>query len=581
MPLEAPQDPLVGTVLEGRFQVERLLGEGGMGRVYVADELRLRRRCALKVLLPELTEDKDCVERFLREAQAIAQIHHEHVVDIYHLGEDVNANVVFFAMELLVGKDLETRLLERARKPVSWQQVTLWMEQVASAMSAVHAAGMIHRDLKPSNVFLTAKRGGGDQVKLLDFGIAKTANHAALTSTGAALGTPFYMSPEQILAQALDARTDIYSLGVLFFEALAGRMPFIGEPIQVAMQHCNVAPPTIAALNSEAGVPAELDAFIQRMLAKDRDARPQTMEDIETFLHDFLPAHNAAARPITGPIPITGPVPAAGLNDSGLNHSGLHSSGADSSLLTASASGAPAVSSPKTVLAGSTPPSGLARVDTRTNLDNKLPRAASTVEIHLDAEMPHPAARRNKLLVPLLGGAAALIVLLVFVFSGGEDPPTPSVPAANPPPAKVAIPVKPPEVVKPPVPPPVETKVEPVPSDTSDDTAGEPVPSDSGGEAKTDDPKVKKPPIGKTGDKTGDKPADPMAKLRRVADACRKKHKAPAKGPKITVDYATGSDGSVTRAVPSQQDALGKCLADAVKATKFAPQLKLGLKIDL
>ncbi|MFY0532618.1 protein kinase domain-containing protein [Nannocystis pusilla] len=366
-------------MLEGRFQVERLLGEGGMGRVYVADELRLRRRCALKVLLPELTEDKDCVERFLREAQAIAQIHHEHVVDIYHLGEDVNSGVVFFAMEMLVGKDLETRLLERSRKPLGWQQVTLWMEQVASAMSAVHAAGMIHRDLKPSNVFLTAKRGGGEQVKLLDFGIAKTAHHAALTSTGAALGTPFYMSPEQILAQALDSRTDIYSFGVVLFEALAGRMPFIGEPIQVAMQHCNVPPPTIQAINPDAGVPAELDAYVQRMLAKDRDARPQTMDEIEAVLHDLLAAHGPGPRPSTGPLPIAAPV-SAGLQDSAPNHFGP-----DSTLQ--STASAPAA---RTVLAGSTPASGLPRVDTRTNLDNRRP-PASTVEIHFDAGEPGPA----------------------------------------------------------------------------------------------------------------------------------------------------------------------------------------------
>ncbi|PCC74605.1 serine/threonine protein kinase [Nannocystis exedens] len=576
MPLEAQQDALVGTVLEGRFQVERLLGEGGMGRVYVADELRLRRRCALKVLLPELTEDKDCVERFLREAQAIAQIHHEHVVNIYHLGEDVNSGVVFFAMELLVGKDLETRLLERGRKPLSWQQVTIWMEQVASAMSAVHAAGMIHRDLKPSNVFLTAKRGGGEQVKLLDFGIAKTANHAALTSTGAALGTPFYMSPEQILAQALDSRTDIYSLGVLFFEALAGRMPFIGEPIQVAMQHCNVPPPTIRAVNPESGVPAELDAFIQRMLAKDRDARPQTMEEIEGFLHDLLAAHSAGPRPSTGPLPIAAPV-SGGLHDSAPNHFGPDST------LTASASGAPAASTPaaKTVLAGSTPATGLPRVDTRTNLDNPRP-PASTVEIHLDAGDAARPAGRNKLLVPVLAGAAALVLLLAFVFSGGDDPPADAgVPVAAPPPAKAAPvqPVQPPTPpVKPPDPP-AQPRVEPVPTDSPGAT-GEPVPSDTAGEPKVEDSKGKKNPVVKTGDKTGDKPQDPMAKLRRAADGCRKTHKA-VKGPKITVDYATGSDGSVTRAVPSQQDALGKCLADAVKATKFAPQLKLGLKIDL
>ncbi|WAS90098.1 serine/threonine-protein kinase [Nannocystis punicea] len=572
MPLEAQQDALVGTVLEGRFQVERLLGEGGMGRVYVADELRLRRRCALKVLLPELTEDKACVERFLREAQAIAQIHHEHVVDIYHLGEDMDANVVFFAMELLVGKDLETRLLERSRKPVTWQQVTIWMEQVASAMSAVHAAGMIHRDLKPSNVFLTARRGG-EQVKLLDFGIAKTANHAALTSTGAALGTPFYMSPEQILAQALDSRTDIYSLGVLFFEALAGRMPFIGEPIQVAMQHCNVPPQTVHALNPDAGVPAELDAYVQRMLAKDRDARPQTMDEIEVFLHDLLAAYSATPRPSTGPLPIAAPVTgvpvSAGLQDSAPNHFGPDS--------TLQSTPGPAA---KTVIAGSTPASGLPRVDTRTSLDNQRPQAA-TVEIHLDAGDAVRPAARNKLLVPVLAGAAALVALLAFVFSGGEDPPAePTVPVAAPPPAKLEVAKPPAPPVKPPDPP-VQPKIEPVPSDTPGDSAGaDPGPSDTTGEPRVEDPKGKKNPVVKTGDKAGDKPQDPMAKLRRAADGCRKKHKA-VKGPKITVDYATGSDGSVTRAVPSQQDALGKCLADAVKATKFAPQLKLGLKIDL
>lgn len=565
MPIEAQQDPIVGTVLEGRFQVERLLGEGGMGRVYVADELRLRRRCALKVLLPELTEDKDCVERFLREAQAIAQIHHEHVVDIYHLGEDVDSGVVFFAMEMLVGKDLESRLLERAKKPLSWQQIALWMEQVASAMSAVHAAGMIHRDLKPSNVFLTLKRGGGEMVKLLDFGIAKTAHHAALTSTGAALGTPFYMSPEQILAQALDARTDIYSLGVLFFEALAGRMPFVGEPIQVAMQHCNVPPPTILAISPDAGVPPELDAFVLRMLAKDRDARPQTMDAIEAFLHDLLAAHSFAQRPGTGPLPMAAPV-TGGLNDSAPNHPGP-----ESTLQSAAASR----SAQKTVLAPSTPAGGLPRLAARTGLDNPRPPAA-TVEIHLDAADASPSPVRSRLLMPLL--AAAVAVLLVVLFNRGGDPPAATDPVVAPPPAKLET-IRPPDL---PVQPPVQPKIEPVTSDTSATAPDvEPVPADSEGEPKVDDLKgKKKDPVVKAGDKPADKPQDPVARLRRAADGCRKTHKA-VKGPKITVDYATGSDGSVTRAVPSQQDALGKCLAAAVKATKFAPQLKLGLKIDL
>ena len=307
MPLEANDDALIGTVLEGRFQIESVLGEGGMGRVYLAEELRLRRRCAVKVLLPDLAQDAECVERFMREAQAIAQIHHENVVDIYHLG-DASSGFVFFAMELLSGEDLETRLFDRERRPVSWQQVVLWMAQVAGAVEAVHAAGMIHRDLKPSNIFLARRRDGRDQIKLLDFGIAKVASSAALTNTGAAIGTPFYMSPEQILAEALDHRTDIYSFGVLFFEALTGRRPFVGEPIQVAMQHCNIPAPRMADVNPAAEIPEELEDLIGRMLAKAREARPQTMEEIESYLHELIPTNTPTtnsgliARPLTGPI---------------------------------------------------------------------------------------------------------------------------------------------------------------------------------------------------------------------------------------------------------------------------------------
>jgi serine/threonine protein kinase len=152
---------------------------------------------------------------------------------------------VFFAMELLVGEDLETRLRERIQNPIRLAADLPVDGAGRRRDGSVHAAGLIHRDLKPSNIFLSKRRDGREQVKLLDFGIVKSKDGAALTSTGAAIGTPFYMSPEQILAQELDHRTDIYSLGVLFFEALAGRMPFVGEAIQVAMQHCNVAPPTL------------------------------------------------------------------------------------------------------------------------------------------------------------------------------------------------------------------------------------------------------------------------------------------------------------------------------------------------
>jgi hypothetical protein len=414
-------------------------------------------------------------------------------------------------------------------------------------MSAVHAAGMIHRDLKPSNIFIARRRDGRDQVKLLDFGIAKVANHAALTNTGAAIGTPFYMSPEQILAQALDTRTDIYSFGVLFFETLAGRMPFVGEPIQVAMQHCNVPPPKLTDLNPEADIPPDLEDLVLRMLAKDRDARPQTMEEIEVLLQDFLPSQTAmmtsgmlssgVSRSITGPISRVSEAP--------------HPT---------PAGGVPQPMTPAHGLPAVTPPG------TRTSVDPLRP-PATTVEIHLDGDKDRAPARK---LAPILIGLIVVgVAVALFAFLAGNDPPP------QPDPTPVAVPPPQPEKkVDPPpetkTPPPPETKVEPVDPGPPSNPPPETPPT------KADEPKGGK----KTGEPKTERPADPMRQLQKAAAACRKTHKA-TKGPKISVDYAIGSDGSVTRAVPSVQDALGKCLADAVKRTKFPPQLKLGLKIDL
>jgi len=504
MPQEAKADALIGTVLEGRFHVEQLLGEGGMGRVYIADEKRLQRRCALKVLLPELAGDKDCVERFLREAQAIAQIHHENVVDIYHLGDDTGDGVVFFAMELLQGEDLATRLADRERQPLAWQQICQWLAQAAGAVAAVHAAGMIHRDLKPSNIFIAKRRDGRERVKLLDFGIVKTTNRAALTGTGAAIGTPYYMSPEQVLALPLDPRADIYSLGAVLFEALANRPVFLGEALQVAMQHCNIAAPRLGAVAPELAIPPELEALVAQMLAKDPAERPQSMTEIEDFLNNIVPVTNqltsssSIARPITRP-------PSAGMS------------------------------------IATTPPT--------------IVPTAPTVEAVFDFA---PAPKRHWLIPALLGTIVAAGVLVAVLLGRDETsaltgtPPVVAAPAVMPPPV-VQEPVVPPPITDPVVPPPIDLRV---PGET--DPLRHPL-------------DTKRKP---------DRPVDPLKQLARAASACRKQHKAPRE-PKVTVDYAVGSDGRVTRAVPASNDALGKCLAAAVKATRFAPQLKLGLKVEL
>lgn len=548
MPAEPKADALIGTVLEGRFEIERLLGEGGMGRVYVADETRLRRRCAVKVLLPELSQDKDCVERFLHEAQAIAQIHHENVVDIYHLGEDASSGVVFFAMELLQGEDLETRLLDRAARPVLWDQVCHWIAQAAGAVGAVHQAGMIHRDLKPSNIFIARRRDGRDRIKLLDFGIAKAVNRAALTGAGAALGTPYYMSPEQILALPLDERSDIYSLGAVFFEALAGRMVFQGEPLQVAMQHCNTAPPRLRDITTDE-IPPEVDALVHRMLAKEPSARPQTMEEIEDMLLNFAPSmHNSGliTRPQTQPL--------------------VTQSGAPVRPTPGRLSAPTTVAAPLAEGASGSTPQPDASPLARTALAMATPKRASTLEIHLDIE-PAPPPRKSALPLLLGGVALALVAAITTLFV---------LPRADPPFEAEVAGVTSGEVI---VPPPIEpfSLVEkPVVTVSNDPVIPVPAPEPTPVEPAPPEP-VKPDPV-----KPIRKPerSGPMAKILRAAAACRKTAKAP-RGPKITIDYAISSDGHVNRAVPATQDALGKCLAAAVKSARFPPQLKLGLQVDL
>ncbi|MEZ4454339.1 MAG: serine/threonine-protein kinase [Nannocystaceae bacterium] len=276
-------DPLVGSILEDRFLLERPIGAGGMGRIYEAIEGRLQRRCAIKVLHDELSVDRHAVTRFLGEAQAMARIRHENVVEIYHLGED-RSGTVFFAMELLEGETLQARLRDQTRRPLTWVEIGLWLAAVASAVAAVHAAGMIHRDLKPSNIFLVDRRDGGATPKLLDFGIVKRADDERLTQVGTVVGTPYYMSPEQVLAAPLDPRSDVYSLGVVLFEALAGRLPFVGEPLQVAMQHCNSPAPRLSELRPELDVPEVLEALVAEMLVKEPTQRIQTMEEVAARL---------------------------------------------------------------------------------------------------------------------------------------------------------------------------------------------------------------------------------------------------------------------------------------------------------
>ncbi len=270
----------------GSYTLERELGRGGMGAVYTAVHTLLGRRAAVKVLLAELSRNQDLVQRFFNEARAATAIKHPSIVEIYDFGWAPDGSA-FIVMELMEGESLATRLARHGRLPVAGA-ITI-ARQIANALAAAHRAGIVHRDLKPDNVFLVSdiEVVGGERVKLLDFGIAKLApagGAPSRTSTGAIMGTPLYMSPEQCEgARHVDHRTDLYALGCILFEMLAGRPPFQSEGVGGLIgAHLHLAPPALRALVPDA--PAEIEAIIARLLAKAPGDRHASADEVAAAL---------------------------------------------------------------------------------------------------------------------------------------------------------------------------------------------------------------------------------------------------------------------------------------------------------
>jgi serine/threonine-protein kinase len=268
----------VGSVIDGRYRVDGVLGRGGMGVVYHARHEVLDKPFAIKILLP--TEDADVVERFVNEAKAATAIGNDHIVDTVDFGQLPDGST-YFVMEYLEGRTLSQRIKAERVIPVS---VAISIgTQIAEGMSAAHRAGIVHRDLKPENIFLTKSDEGEDFVKLLDFGIAKMqAREIKLTRAGTIFGTPHYMSPEQASASEVDSRADIYSLGVILYEMLAGQVPFDAEnPMGLLTQHLYSAP---VALTSREDAPqtisADLDAIVLTCLAKQPAERYASMDEL-------------------------------------------------------------------------------------------------------------------------------------------------------------------------------------------------------------------------------------------------------------------------------------------------------------
>jgi serine/threonine protein kinase len=264
-----PGDPGEGAprVLRDRYRLDAKIGEGGMGVVYRGVDLALERDVAVKLTRAQPGADPAAAGRFLREVKSAARIRHEHVVEVFDVGEGEGGDL-FYVMELLEGESLSRRLLREGRlSPASAVHVA---SQVCEALEAAHRGGVVHRDLKPANVMLL-RRGRDDAfVKLIDFGISKTADPNPIpTRTGEIVGTIGYMAPEQIRGELIDARTDLYALGVMLYRALAGTDVFEDRGLPAAVHdHLETAPMSLRQRVPEAGIPPSLDAAVLRCLAK-------------------------------------------------------------------------------------------------------------------------------------------------------------------------------------------------------------------------------------------------------------------------------------------------------------------------
>src|SRR3954451_11122118 len=285
-------DPLLGRLLDDRYEIRRRLAVGGMATVYAAIDTRLDRPVAVKVMHPALAADEEFVARFRREAKAAARLSSPAVVNVTDQGQD--GGTVFLVMELVEGRTLRDRL--RSEGPLAPAEALAVLDPVLEALAAAHAAGYVHRDVKPENV-LIADDG---RIKVGDFGLARAVDASPLTAaTGLLLGTVAYLAPEQVRRGVADARTDVYACGVLLFEVLTGRPPFEGDTaLSVAYQHLHDRVPAPSSLVS--GVPEDLDELVLAATSPDPDDRPSDagalLEDVQHLVEQLASTATGSAR---------------------------------------------------------------------------------------------------------------------------------------------------------------------------------------------------------------------------------------------------------------------------------------------
>lgn len=284
-----------GDTIDDKYRIVKLLGEGGMGAVYEGENVRIHRRVAIKILHSNVASSEDAVQRFEREAQAAGRIGSEHIVEVLDLG-DLPSGDRYMVMEYLDGESLNDRIANAGK--LSPQATAGIIIDMLEGLSAAHDAGIIHRDLKPDNVFLlTNKNGKRDFVKIVDFGISKFSSlggEFSMTRTGAVMGTPYYLSPEQAKGEReLDARSDIYAVGVILYEAVAGRVPFDGETFNELLFKIVLEPvPPLSTYVPD--IDEHFAAIVEKAMARDRALRFQSAKEMKLALSAWLEGQPAA-----------------------------------------------------------------------------------------------------------------------------------------------------------------------------------------------------------------------------------------------------------------------------------------------
>ncbi len=290
-------DPLIGLVVAERYRILDLLGRGGMGVVYRVEHVRIGKLLAMKLLAGELSRNPEAVRRFKHEAQTASKLSSPNTVQVFDFG--AVDGLTYLVMELVGGEDLGTVL--RGEGMVEPRRLAKIVLQIGNSLAEAHHHGIVHRDVKPENVMLVRGKEGQEVVKVFDFGLAKlraAAEVPAMTTPGLIMGTPYFMAPEQIRGETVDARTDIYALGAVMYRALTGRFPFDGpSPIAVCAKHLTEEPLPLAKAAPQIAFPTGLAAVVMKALEKDPERRFQVVEDLQTAVAEVLAADGAPVTP--------------------------------------------------------------------------------------------------------------------------------------------------------------------------------------------------------------------------------------------------------------------------------------------